>query len=853
MNQLHSQTPPTRDTLALPPNAAQFFTLNNGLEVIILEDHAHPLASVQLWIKAGSLHEEKWTGAGLAHLVEHMFFKGTSRRTASQISQEIQAKGGYVNAYTTFDRTVYWIEGVAEQAEGYLEILADMARNSSFDAEELVKEQEVIRREFAMDNDDPQSVLQHLLQQTAYREHPLRHPIIGHLEIFNQVGREDVVGFVNRHYVPNNCFVVISGAVDGAQALEYVEKHFGSWQRRPYEPVMMPEEPEQVAPREAKKEFATDIARLSLGWHTPGDAHPDKPALDVLGFILGSGRSSRLNIKLREELNIAHWVGAGAWSALDHGLFSIEAECDPDDLSKVEEAIAEAIEDARANGCTPEELEKAVRTTLSHQLKTRATTRGMASSIGYSWMSVGNLNHDRTYLQRISTLTVSDICQVARKYLITEKRCRVSVHPTGTLEKSRIGIISSKREEVQSFKLSNGLTLLVGENPRLPLLSVRAQFLSGVPTESAGNGGITQMTAQMLSKGAGERTAEQIGALLEDRGGSLQSSADVHRLFVGADIMKGDEQLAMSLLADMLIRPTFPEKRLAPIKKRQIAAIREEMEDPLTVALRRARRDLFSGLCYERTAMGSIESVQALNVDACKAHWAGAVQGNNGVISVFGDVKADEVCAQIEELFHQIPAGESRRPLYNTLRSTATPKRQEIQLDKEQGVLVVGFPTVGLEDSLAPVMHLIDEACSDMGSRLFNRIREELGLAYYVGTQAFHALGAGAFYFYVGTDPAKLDLVEAELLKEVADLAANGLQPDEMTRAKTTWKSSWLRGQQGNGAMADAFGWHQLNGRGYDYQYRQPEIMDAIDGKKVQEATARFFGNTVPFVVRVKP
>jgi zinc protease len=280
--------------ITLPPNLATRHTLSNGLEVNLLEDHAHPLACVQLWVKAGSLHEEKWTGAGLAHLTEHMFFKGTEKRTAPQITQEIQCRGGYVNAYTTFNRTVYWIDGVSEQVDGYLEILADMARGSTFHADELVKEQEVIRREFAMDNDEPQSQVQRLLQSTAFREHPLRHSIIGNLDIFNQVGRDDLVGFVRRHYVPNNCFLSIAGAFDSTEVLQSVERHFGTWERRPHEPVVMPEEPVQVATRRAEKEFNTDIARLSLGWHIHGETHPDKPALDVLGFILGSGRSSRL-------------------------------------------------------------------------------------------------------------------------------------------------------------------------------------------------------------------------------------------------------------------------------------------------------------------------------------------------------------------------------------------------------------------------------------------------------------------------------------------------------------------------------------------------------------------------------
>jgi zinc protease len=839
--------------LTLPPNTAQLHTLPNGLEVILLEDHAHPLASVQLWVRAGSLHEEKWTGAGLAHLVEHMFFKGTERRGCAQIAQEIQSMGGYVNAYTTFNRTVYWIDGVAENVDGYLDIISDMARSSNFHADELVKEQEVIRREFAMGNDDPQNVLQHLMQRTAFREHPLQHPIIGHLDIFNQVGREDVVGFVRSHYVPNNCFLVIVGAVDTEAVMASVEKHFGTWERRPYEPIMMPEEPTQVAPRHAEKEFATDIVRLSISWPIQGETHPDKAALDVLGFLLGSGRSSRLGLELRDKLGIAHYVGAGAWSALDRGLFSVEAECDTDDLAKVEASIAEVLQKIKAEGCTQEELDKAVRATLGGLLRQRSSTRGMASSLAHSWLTQGSLNQDNRYLERISALTIADITNAAQKYIVDERCNRVSVHPIGTLKKVARNGSGVKREEAQRFELSNGMTLLVGENPRLPLVSMRVQFLAGVPVESEQNAGATQITAQWMLKGTQKRSAEEIAALLEDRGGSLSGNGDAHRLFVGADVMKGDDALALELISEILTLPAFPASHLPKIQKRQQASLREELEDPLTVALRRARKEIFAGLPYARTALGTAQSVEAMNEAACRSLWQQTVQARNGIISIFGDVKADEVRAQVESLFGGLPTGTKSLAGSTPMSVTSAASRHDLKLDKEQGVLVLGFPTVGLQDPAAPVLSLIDEACSDMGSRLFNRIREDLGLAYYIGAQAFHAMGAGAFYFYVGTDPKKFDLVEEELRKEIADLAANGLREDEIQRAKTTWKSSWLRGQQGNGAMADSLAWDELNGLGYEHHQKLPEIVESITQAQVKEVAARFFGAASAFTVTVRP
>ncbi|MEI6534236.1 MAG: pitrilysin family protein [Verrucomicrobiaceae bacterium] len=841
-----------KDAPILPPNSARLHTLDNGLEVIIAEEQAHPVVSVQLWVKAGSLHEEEWTGAGLAHLVEHMLFKGTAKRGPAQIAQDIQAHGGQVNAYTTLNRTVYYIDGVAENVGSYLEILADMARGSLFDATELAREQEVIRREFAMDNDDPQSVLQHLLQSTAFRQHPMRHPVIGHLVIFNQVGRDDVAGFHARHYVPNNCFVVISGGVDDGEALKAVEKHFGSWERKPYEPVVMPAEPDQTAARIARREFNTDIARLSLGWHIGGESHENKAALDVLAFILGGGRSSRLNLELRERLGIAHWVGASAWSALDRGLFIIEAEADANDLEKVETSIAGVLAEIISNGPKPHELEKAVRATLSHSLRLRSTTKGVASILAGSWLAVGDLDHDRAYLERVQALGVDDIIHVVRKFLAGEKVTRVSLHPPGTLQAPGKNGTSTKRGVVEKIELANGLTLLVRPDGRLPLVSVRAQFLAGVPVETAANAGATQVTAQWLSKGTASHSDEEIAALLEARGGSLSTNGDAHRLAVSADIMRGDEGIALGLISEILLSPTFPAEHLPKIQKRQQAAIREELEDPLTVALRRARAEIFAGLPYQRTALGTAESVAALGIEQCRGLWKQCVQGRNGVISVFGDVDVKSIREQAEKLFGPLAAGERSTAGFTPMSIKARPGRWDLQLDKEQGVLAIGFPTVDLHDASVPALQLIDEACSDMGSRLFNRIREEMGLAYFVGTSAFQALGAGAFYFYVGCDPAKLDVVEEELRKEIADLASNGLRSDELQRAKTTWKASWLRAQQGNAAMADGAGWDELCGFGHGHYLRLPAIMEAVSAAEIQASAARFFADASAFIVRVR-
>lgn len=837
-----------------PPSAlnATVQTLENGLEVIVNEDHAHPLASVQLWVRAGSIHEEAWTGAGLAHLTEHMFFKGTANRTAQQISQNIQALGGYVNAYTSFNRTVYWIDGLADKAEGYLEILADMAMNSKFDPEELQREKEVIRREMAIDFDDPNSIGQHLMQATAFRKHPLRHPIIGHREVFDQVGHADLVAFVRRHYSPNNCFLVVAGAVDRAEVLKWAKTHLGSWKRQPYAPVMLPAEPDQHGERSVSTTFDTEITRIGFGWPIPGDADADKAALDVMAFLLGSGRSSRLNQELREKRGLAHQVWAGAWSTAESGLFSVDAECDPGDTKATIKGMHDVISRFKRSGPTAAELDKAVRSTIAGQFRTLATTRGQASSLGHGWLTAHTLQYSPRYLDAIKKLTPQRIKQVAIRYLNDSTLNQVIVEPEGTA-KETVATAAGKggRETVEKVVLRNGLTLLVGRNPRLPLVSIRAGFLAGVLAEADEKAGTTQVAAQMMLKGTKTRSADVIASTLEKRGGSLHAHGDAHRLWVASDVVKGDETTALALISDLICNATLPAAQLPLIQKRQIASIREEQEDPLTVAMRRARKEIFVGTPFHRTALGTEESVGALKIADCKRLIGETFEGANGVVSIIGDIDPKAIRAQVEASLGKLPKGKRRFADLRDLPNQSKPLTLDIEMDKEQAVLVIGFRTAGLHHADSYVLSLIDEACSDMGSRLFNRIREELGLAYYVGAQSFMAYGAGAFYFYVGTDPAKLELAQKEMELQIADLAKNGLKADEIERAKTTWRSGWLKGQQGNGAVADALGWDELNGQGYEHHARLPEIVDAITAKDVKRVAKQFFKNA--FVVRVVP
>src|SRR3954463_12923077 len=247
-----------------PPVAAQKWVLPDGLTLIVKEDHSAPVASVQAWCATGSINEDERLGAGLSHILEHMLFKGTKTQSNSAIAQKIQDVGGYINAYTSFDRTVYWIDVPKAGVTTAIDILSDAMMNSTLPPEEYTKEQEVIRREFAMGFDDPDRMVSQLMFATVYQRHPYRLPVIGQMEIYNQLTQEQVVQYYKSRYVPNNLTFVVVGDVDAARVKKQLEDYFKPYPEKSLKPVFIPQEPPQLGKREVHNEFPTELSRLAL-------------------------------------------------------------------------------------------------------------------------------------------------------------------------------------------------------------------------------------------------------------------------------------------------------------------------------------------------------------------------------------------------------------------------------------------------------------------------------------------------------------------------------------------------------------------------------------------------------------
>ena len=838
---------------SLPASNAQVFTYENGLSLIVQEDRSAPVASVQAWCGTGSIHEADRMGAGLSHILEHMLFKGTESRPPGAIASEVQNLGGYINAYTSFDRTVYWIDVPSGGASAAVGILADAMTNATLPEEEYEKEQEVIRREFAMGFDDPDRQSSQLLLRTVFSESPLRHPVIGYLDVYNKLTRADVLQYYKSRYVPNNLTFVVTGDVDAQKIRDELGKLFAAQPRRALDPVYVAQEPVQLGRRDAHEEFPTELTRLALAWRVPGLTDPDTPALEVLGEILGSGRSSILNREIRERKQLAHSVGAGMLTMQNEGVFVIHAVADPGNREAVEKESLALVEGVKSRGVSAEELERARKSLLSEQLNSLTTARGIASNLGSNWLLTRNLNFSRYYLDEIGKVTAADIRRVAQEYLRPDRLNATSLNPSGTLAKAAGTDAEPRAGEIKKFTLPNGLRLVVRRDPRLPLIAINAVFRGGLLAETKENNGITKLCARSLLKGTKSRSAEEIASQIENVGGSISSDSGNNSFGVSVNVMQPDLALGLGLLADVLIHPSFPEREVALEKQSQLAGIKAEDEQPTSVARNLVRERLFGSHPYALRNSGSAGSVASLAPDQLRAFHKELATARNGVLSVFGDVDPETVRKLVEKDFGAMPSGALafENPPAPVPVSSLPPATAH--LDKQQAIVMVGFQGMRVDDPDRPVMELISEASNDLGSRFFNRIREKMGLAYFVGASQFYGLAPGAFLFYLGTDPKKAGPVTIELRDEIAQLAKDGLTDEELVRAKKKLLGAEAIRNQSNAALAATCAVDELLGDGFDAFTRRKQVLEKISLDDTRRVASKYFQQPAGVEVTVLP
>jgi len=852
ISSLRSQSGP--EIPALPPGV-RVATLDNGLHIIVREDHSAPVVSAQAWCMAGSIHEDKWLGAGLSHVLEHMLFKGTTTRPGSRIDQEVQEAGGYMNAYTSFDRTVYHIDVPNTGARIAIDILCDIFQHATLPPEEMEKEKQVILREMDMNVDDPGRRASRRLFETAYTRSPYRLTVIGYPDIFQALGSQDIRNYYQEKYAPNNVFYVVVGDVKSEEVIAQIRDAYAATKARALPPALLADEPRQTAPREVVEEAPIEVGYFHLAWHIPEVRHPDVPLLDVLAAILGHGRSSRLYECVRDKQGLVHSVDSWTYSPGAPGLFGVSAVADADKFAPARDAILAEVRRIQAEPIPMDDLNKAVKQFVAATLSSRKTMQGQAQDLGSNWLAANDLNFSERYLAAVKAATPQELQRVAHTYLTPENRTLYALLPNGTAPKQVDVAETTTEHPTQKFDLANGVRLLVKENHRLPFVEFRAVFKGGVLAETPHNGGITQLMGKLLLKGTTTRSAEALSRQIESVGGSIDSYAGNNSFGIQLEVMSGDFALGLDLLADVLLRPVFPADYLEREREVQLASVRAQRDHLLQSAAKAMRRTLFGEIGYGLDSLGSETSVQRLQRADLQAFHRQYTVPANCVIAIYGDVETAAARQAIEAAFHNWhPAPDIPGPaLISPPPASASIQRVTETRDKKQTVLVVGYRGTDIFDPDRYALEMLQEACSDLGSRLFLRIREKLGLAYYVGAQNFVGLAPGYFAFYVGTAPEKAELVEKELLAEAALLRAEGLSEEELRRSKAKIIGQKKIARQDLGSFALSNALDELYGLGYQHTDAEDARYEAVTLDQIKAVAQKYLRPDALVVATVGP
>lgn len=824
-------------------------TLSNGMTVLVRENHAAPVATVRCYVRnTGSAFEGRYLGSGISHMLEHLLAGGsTKNRSEEEIQKLLDSMGGRTNAFTSTDRTAFYIDCPSEQIKLAIELIADAMQHAIIPEKEFLREMGVVQRELEMGLADRSRRRYQALKSLIFTRHPARHPIIGYLPVVQSVERNDIIAFYQDRYVPQNMILVVAGDVNTGDILEHVRDQFAQFRRTTERTVVLPIEPEQASPRSTRFEMDGETTLFSVGWPTVPLQHPDLYPLDLISNLLTAGNSSRLVKLLTIDQPLAVGVTSASYTpGYVKGWFEVTLQCRPENLGPCRDIIEQQIERLKTELVVEEELAKAKRQMAAAHVFGLQTVQSQADSLASGFLAAGDPLFDDQYVESIQQVTADQIRDAARRYFLPYRTNTVTIDPPGTARRQADEQQAATESEVIRRELDNGLVVLLKRHAVNPVVSIQAFVLAGMLSDEDETSGRAALASSLMVRGTKKYSGDQIAAYFDSIGGALSTRSQRNSSYLQCSVLKNDFATSLDYVAQVLFQPTFPEDEFKKFQQQQLAQIAARKADARSEILDFWAQQLPKESPYHRTVLGSPETVSQLTVDECRRFHRQFIVPNNMVLSIFGDIDIEQTWELVKKQFGGQPRADSV-PLPQLPKAHSQTSGRTVQLTHHRentALVLISYATVPIHDaktrSALDVLNSVLTGGGGAGGRLFQELRGER-LVYYVFGHEITGPAPGYFLFLAQTLPQTRDEVIRRIQANLDRIRREGIPADEFELAKQKLIAAHAMSNTTPSAQAFEASIYELYGLGYDHDRHYGERIRAVTVQDVQGLLETFF------------
>jgi len=884
--------------MAIRPGLAQEvhqYVLDNGLKVILRENHNAPVIELNVVYRVGSKYETAGI-TGISHLLEHMMFKTTKNLPLGEFDKRLKAVGADNNAYTWLDQTVYYEAIAADKVDVALALEAERMRNLSVLPEDHQFEMTVVRNELEQRDDSPSSLLYEQLQSVAFLAHPYKIPTIGWKDDVESIRTEEIKAYYDRFYQPDNAFIVAAGDFKPDELLAKIKSHF---EQIPSGRVKLPRigiEPPQQGERRFEIRRAGQVDYLLGAWHVPATTDPDSYALVVLGNILGQGRTSRL-YKALVDTGMCASAGAGSsnFGYADPFLFFVSATTNHGvDPSQVEPLMYKEIDGIVQAGVTEQELARAKKQARVSFVYDKDSLDRQAGSL-IDFELAGDWHNLDKYLPGIEAVTIADVQRVAAKYLTKDNRTvgtYLAVRPAGgegaappeeagpegpphyrtagpdsgrewafgdLRPAERPALRAAATPAAAEFtgepyaavtKLPNGLTVVIRENHNNTTVSINGLIRAGRIDDPPLKPGVGNFAVQMLSNGTLKHTKQELAEIMEGAGLELGFMPGRESFSFGGRSLSEDFPLLLDMLAEQLLQPSFPAAEVELTRQQLQSGLLASTDDTFDVGIITARDTLYSqDNPFAGRVEGTRESVAAVTRDDLVQWHQRNVVPEGAILTIVGDVNAAAALAEVEKRLGEWQGARPDRAKLLELGGAfrdAGGQQQKVELPDKSNVSLQwmgpGPSKLGRDWAQRAVANFIFGG--DFLSRLNERLRVKDGLTYWSFSWFNNSRAAGPFCVSAQVNPQNVDPAISAANEELARFSTGGPTEEELALAKDYLTGNFPVRLETNADIAGVLTDAVYLDRGVDYVRRYRAEIEAVTRQQVAEVAKQFMAPT---------